>query len=246
MTNDPVLPNPVFCAIDTTDLDVGAALAVALTGAVGGLKLGKEFFTRHGPDGVRRLTSAQELPLFLDLKFHDIPNTVAGAIRAACPMSPYLITIHAAGGPAMIAAAAEAATQGAEAAGVGRPNILAVTVLTSMDQADLVAVGVNDTPSDQVRRLAALAQQNGADGVVCSPLEIEVLRADLGPDFLLVVPGIRPAGSNQGDQKRVMTPAEAMARGASHLVIGRPITQAADPATAARAIAAELVEAAVS
>jgi len=240
MTNPPAKPNPVFCAVDTTDLAAGAALAGALSGAVGGLKLGKEFFTRHGPDGVRQLTSAQALPLFLDLKFHDIPNTVAGAIRAACPMSPYLMTIHAAGGPAMIAAAAEAATQGAEENGVGRPNILAVTVLTSMDQADLVAVGVNDTPSVQVRRLAALARQNGADGVVCSALEIEVLRADLGPDFLLVVPGIRPAGADQGDQKRVLTPAEAMARGASHLVIGRPITQAADPQAAARAIAAEL------
>jgi len=246
MTNSSQRPNPVFCALDTTDLDAGAALAASLAGAVGGLKLGKEFFTSHGPEGVRRLTAAGDLPLFLDLKFHDIPNTVSGAVRAACPMSPYLMTIHAGGGPAMIAAAAEAATEGAQAAGVARPNILAVTVLTSMDQADLNAVGVADAPSDQVRRLAALARENGADGVVCSPHEIETLRADLGGEFLLVVPGIRPAGADAGDQKRIMTPSQAMALGASHLVIGRPITQAPDPAAAARAIAAELAEAETS
>jgi len=242
MTNPASDISPVFCAVDTTDLSDAAALAGKLAGAVGGLKLGKEFFTCFGPDGVRQMTGASELPLFLDLKFHDIPNTVAGAVRAACAMSPYLMTIHASGSAAMIAAAAEAATAGAAEAGVTRPNILAVTVLTSMDQADLKSVGVNDAPSDQVRRLAALAQTNGADGIVCSPLEIETLRADLGPEFLLVVPGIRPAGSAAGDQKRIMTPADAMALGASHLVIGRPITQAADPAAAALAIAADIAD----
>lgn len=246
MTIPETISNPVFCALDTTDLVAGADLAAALNGAVGGLKLGKEFFTAHGPDGVRRLRAVNEAPLFLDLKFHDIPNTVAGAVRAACAMSPYLMTIHAGGGPAMIAAAAEAAGEGAEIASVARPNILGVTVLTSLDQADLSAVGVDAAPSDQVRRLAALAQRNGADGVVCSALEIETLRGDLGPDFLLVVPGIRPAGADAGDQKRVMTPARAMACGASYLVIGRPITQAPDPAAAARAIAEDLAGAAVS
>ena len=228
--------DPVFCAIDTPDVGAAEKLAVDLKGAAGGIKLGKEFFTANGPDGVIRVRDAGGVPVFLDLKFHDIPNTVAGAVRIACKMIPYMMTIHASGGPAMIRAAADAAVAGGDANGGARPQIIAVTVLTSLDQADLKAVGVSDTPSDQVRRLAALAQQNGADGIVCSPHEIEVLRQDLGPDFVLVVPGIRPKGTDAGDQKRVMTPEEAVQLGASHLVIGRPITQASDPAAAARAI----------
>jgi orotidine-5'-phosphate decarboxylase len=234
------IKNPVFCAIDMPDLAAAQKLATDLGGAAGGIKLGKEFFTAHGPQGIHQTRDAGGVPVFLDLKFHDIPNTVAGAVRVACDMKPYMMTIHASGGPAMIRAAADAATQGADQSGYARPLIIAVTVLTSLDQADLNAVGVSDTPSDQVRRLAALAQENGADGIVCSPLEIEVLRQDLGPDFVLVVPGIRPAGTDAGDQKRVMTPEEAMQAGATHLVIGRPITQAADPAAAARAIADSL------
>ena len=234
------IANPIFCAIDTPDLTAAQELVVNLGGAAGGIKLGKEFFTAHGPAGIHQTRDAAGVPLFLDLKFHDIPNTVAGAVRIACAMKPYMMTIHASGGPAMIQAAADAATVGAQETGLDRPLIIAVTVLTSLDQADLKAVGVAASPTDQVRRLAALAQQNGADGIVCSPLEIEILRQDLGPDFVLVVPGIRPFGTDAGDQKRVMTPEEAMQAGASHLVIGRPITQNPDPAAAASAIADSL------
>jgi orotidine-5'-phosphate decarboxylase len=240
MSNPSAIANPVFCAIDTPDLTAAQKLVTDLGGAAGGIKLGKEFFTAHGPAGIHQTRDAAGVPLFLDLKFHDIPNTVAGAVRIACTMKPYMMTIHSSGGPAMIKAAADAATSGAEETSLMRPLIIAVTVLTSLDQADLNAVGITASPADQVRRLGALAQQNGADGIVCSPLEIEVLRKDLGPDFVLVVPGIRPAGTDAGDQKRVMTPEEAMQAGASHLVIGRPITQAPDPAAAARAIADSL------
>ena len=240
MTNTSQPPNPVFCAIDTPDAMQAAALAQALAPVAGGLKLGKEFFTALGPEGVRHVTAASGLNLFLDLKFHDIPNTVAGAVRAACTLGPYMMTIHASGGPAMIAAAAEAASAGAEASGTARPRILAVTVLTSLDDADLEATGVNHSAADQVRRLAELAQASGADGAVCSPHEIATLREDRGPDFELVVPGIRPARRAAGHQNRVMTPAEAVALGATHLVIGRPITQADDPTAACRAIVSEL------
>ncbi len=232
--------NPVFCAIDTPDAMQAAALAQALAPVAGGLKLGKEFFTALGPEGVRHVMATSGLNLFLDLKFHDIPNTVAGAVRAACLLGPYMMTIHAAGGPAMIRAAADAAMAGADTFEIDRPRIMAVTVLTSLDDGDLEATGVSHSAADQVRRLAELAQTSGADGVVCSPHEIATLREDRGADFDLIVPGIRPAGSAAGDQKRVMTPAEAMALGASHLVIGRPITQADDPAAACRDIVAGL------
>jgi orotidine-5'-phosphate decarboxylase len=225
----------IFCAIDTTDLDQAVGWSTALNGRVGGIKIGKEFFTAHGSQGVCRLT-ASGLPLFLDLKFHDIPNTVAGAIRAALPLRPRMINVHAAGGSAMMRAAAEAAA----GAGPSRPLVLAVTVLTSLDDADLVAIGINDPAEAQVLRLAQLAQAAGLDGVVCSAKEIKPLRQALGPDFKLVVPGIRPAGADAGDQKRVMTPPDAVAAGADYLVIGRPITAAADPVDAARAIAASI------
>jgi len=238
MTETP--KNPVFCAIDTTDLDAAMTLAGRIAGSVGGIKLGKEFFTSHGPQGVNRVT-AGGLPLFLDLKFHDIPNTVAGAVRAAtAAVRPFMMTIHAAGGPAMLRAAAAAADEAATAAGVPRPLILGVTVLTSLDDGDLRAVGVTAPMSDQVVRLAELSRACELDGVICSPHEIAELRRTLGADFKLVVPGIRPAGSSAGDQKRVMTPREALDLGADYLVIGRPITQAADPAAAAGAIAAEI------
>ena len=231
----PAPASPVFCALDSVDLDAAERLARALRGAVGGLKLGKEFFTAHGPQGVAALGAAG-LPLFLDLKFHDIPNTVAGAVRAALPLRPAILTVHAAGGRDMLRAAVEAAA----GAGATRPLIVAVTVLTSLDDGDLAALGIADGTRDQTRRLAALACESGVDGVVCSPLEIADLRALGGPDFKLVVPGIRPAGAACGDQKRVMTPEQAVAAGADHLVIGRPITGADDPAAAARAIAASV------
>lgn len=229
----PAPANPVFCALDTVDLDETGRLARALKGAVGGLKLGKEFFTAHGPQGVAAV-SAAGLPLFLDLKFHDIPNTVAGAVRAALALRPAILTVHAAGGRDMLRAAVEAAA----GAGAARPLVVAVTVLTSLDDGDLAALGIAEGTRDQTRRLAALARESGVDGVVCSPLEIADLRALAGPDFKLVVPGIRPAGTASDDQKRVMTPEQAVAAGADYLVIGRPITGADDPAAAARAIAA--------
>ena len=239
MTELQMIRNPVFCAIDNPDLAAAQQLAIDLSGSVGGIKLGKEFFAAHGPAGVHQVAASAGTPIFLDLKFHDIPNTVAGAVRSACKMTPYMMTIHASGGPAMIRAAADAAIDATTATNA-RPLIIAVTVLTSLDISDLNAVGIAATPSDQARRLAALAQQNGADGIVCSPHEIEILRQDLGPDFALVVPGIRPAGSVADDQKRIMTPEQAVQLGATYLVIGRPITMAPDPAAAASAIADSL------
>ncbi|MBO6826680.1 MAG: orotidine-5'-phosphate decarboxylase [Sneathiella sp.] len=224
--------SPVFTAIDKNDLTLAKKVAGSIEGLTGGIKLGKEFFTAHGPAGVLDVVGSRT-PLFLDLKFHDIPNTVAGAVRAATQaMSPNMMTIHASGGPAMIRAASDAAAE----FGASAPWILAVTVLTSMDQADLTATGVDASPEDQVLRLAALAQENGATGVICSPLEIAALRRECGPDFKLVVPGIRPVGADHGDQKRVKTPDEALKDGADYLVIGRPITQASDPAQAVRDI----------
>ena len=228
----------VLVALDTPDLARAEALATALAGLVGGLKIGKEFFTAHGPQGVRALAGGQ--PLFLDFKFHDIPNTVASALRAAVALEPLIVNIHASGGRAMMEAGAEAVREAAAARGVTRPRLIGVTVLTSLDDADLDAVGQRGPASEQVLRLARLAQAAGLDGVVCSPREIAALRTALGPDFLLVVPGIRPDWAAKGDQKRVMTPAEALAAGADYLVIGRPITGAEDPAAAARRIAEEL------
>lgn len=219
--------NPILCAIDTPELDRAEALIAALAGAVGGVKLGLEFFTAHGPEGVRRAGGAARV--FLDLKLHDIPNTVAGAVRAALPLAPLFLTLHSAGGPAMLRAAVEAR-------GTGRTKLLGVTVLTSLDDGDLAAVGQAAPVAAQVRRLALLAQASGLDGVICSPQEVAMLREACGKDFLLVVPGIRPSGAAIGDQKRVQTPRDALAAGADYLVIGRPITEAPDPAAAARAI----------
>lgn len=230
----------IFCAIDTPDLAPARDLAERLAGHVGGIKLGLEFFSAQGPDGVRAITgAAPDQALFLDLKYHDIPNTVGAAMRATVPLGPRMINVHGQGGRAMLEAARDAALEGAEAAGVAPPLVLAVTVLTSLDGGDLTALGVAAPVADQVVRLATLAAEAGLDGVVCSALEIAVLRRALGPDFTLVTPGIRPASAAAGDQKRVMTPAEALAAGADFLVIGRPITGAADPAAAARRIVAE-------
>ncbi|MBM3644367.1 MAG: orotidine-5'-phosphate decarboxylase [Alphaproteobacteria bacterium] len=239
--------NPIYCGIDTTDLMGAAKLIRALAEgqhpAVGGIKLGLEFFLAHGAPGVRYAfpepLRAAGTGFFLDLKLHDIPNTAAGGIRAVADLAPTYITVHTAGGAEMMRAAAAEARAQATRLGVARPKLLGVTVLTSLDTADLAAMGVPAAPSDQVRRLAALARANDLDGVICSPLEIAALRADLGSDFVLMVPGIRPAGSAANDQKRVMTPGEAVRLGASHLVVSRPIAQAADPRQAALAIARE-------
>lgn len=224
----------LIVALDTTDPARAGAWAAAVAPHCGLFKLGLEFFLANGAAGTRAVTGR---PVFLDLKLHDIPNTVAGAVRAVLPLAPRMLTVHAAGGSAMIAAARQAAAT----AGSARPLILAVTVLTSLDAAALAATGVADAPARQVLRLARLALGAGADGLVCSPLEAAMLRDALGPDGpVLVVPGIRPAGSAAGDQARTLTPAEAVAAGADWIVVGRPITAAPDPAAAAAAIAAAI------
>ena len=228
------MANPVYCALDTVDLAKAQTLAAQVRGQVGGLKIGKEFFTAHGPQGVRAVVGDQ--PFFLDLKFHDIPNTVAGAIRAASALRPRYVNVHCGGGSNMMKVAAETA----RAVGDSRPLVLGVTVLTSLDAADLRDIGFREDPAALVLKFAKMAQASGLDGVVCSSHEIARLREACGPDFHLVVPGIRPAGSELADQKRVMTPREALDLGANVLVIGRPITAAPDPAAAAQSIAAEL------
>ena len=225
--------NPIICAIDTTDIPAAKKLVGDVRGSVGAVKLGLEFFVANGAAGVREV--AGDAPLFLDLKFHDIPNTVAGAVRATRSINAFMMTVHAAGGKAMLQAAKKAALELPN-----KPMIIAVTVLTSLDQNDVASIGVSHSLSDQVKKLANLAQESGVDGVVCSPHEIEILRKECGEDFKLIVPGIRPMGSASGDQKRVMTPKEALDLGASYLVIGRPITESADPAAAATAIASSL------
>jgi orotidine-5'-phosphate decarboxylase len=232
------IANPILCAIDTPDEGAARDLAAAIVPFVGGLKLGLEFFTANGPDAARLV--AGTAPLFLDLKLHDIPNTVAGAVGSVAPLEPLLLTVHCAGGLAMMQAAAKAA-DAAAGRGIRRMNVIGVTVLTSLNDDDLASVGQHGPAQDQVRRLAALAIEAGLDGVVCSPHEVAALRRDCGAGFRLVVPGIRPANSaRDDDQKRVMTPRQALDAGADYLVIGRPITAAADPAAAARAIRTEI------
>jgi orotidine-5'-phosphate decarboxylase len=223
----------LIVALDTAEMTRAVAWERALAPHCGLFKLGLEFFLANGPEGVRAITGR---PIFLDLKLHDIPNTVAGAVQSVLPLGPRMLTLHAAGGAAMI----EAARRAAESAGANRPMLLAVTVLTSLDAASLAATGVNDEPASQVLRLARLALSAGADGLVCSPLEVAMLRQALGKQAKLVVPGIRPVGAASGDQARTMTPEEAVAAGADWIVVGRPITQAADPAAAARGIVSDM------
>ena len=223
--------NPViYCAIDTADLNHARTLARAIGPVTGGLKLGLEFFNSFGPAGVEAVREAcPEASLFLDLKFHDIPNTVAGAVRTISQnLAPAYLNIHAAGGRVMMEAAKEACA--------GNTKLLAVTILTSLDDTALEEIGYAHPAAAQVEKLARLTDTAGLDGVVCSSHEIEALRTAIGDDFILMVPGIRPAGTDKGDQKRVMTPAEALGKGATHLVIGRPITGADDPAQAAQNI----------
>lgn len=222
--------NPIYVAIDTPDLDRALALARSVRKLAGGVKLGLEFFAANGPQGFSQIAKLG-LPIFLDLKLHDIPNTVAKAIRALSPLEPAVLTIHAAGGRAMLEEAKAAAPAGAK--------VVAVTVLTSLDQSDLADAGVAGSPVQQVRRLAGLARTSGLDGIVCSGAEVGAAHKDWAKGFF-VVPGVRPSGSGFGDQKRVVTPRAALDDGASILVIGRPITGADDPAEALRAIAATL------
>ena len=225
--------SPIFVALDTPELDRAFALAHAVRDHAGGVKLGLEFFCAHGPDGIARIADLG-LPLFLDLKFHDIPNTVAKAVAAVAPLAPAVLTVHASGGHAMLVAA--------KAAAPAKTKVVAVTVLTSLDDADLAAVGVGDPLADQVARLARLAHGAGLDGIVCSGAEVAAART-VWPDGFFVVPGVRPAGSDMADQKRVVTPRQALDDGASILVIGRPITAAPDPVRAIAEIADSLARA---
>jgi orotidine-5'-phosphate decarboxylase len=221
---------PIYVAIDTPDLARAMLLAGEVREHAGGIKLGLEFFAANGPAGVREIAAAG-LPVFLDLKLHDIPNTVAGAVKSLAPLAPAVLTVHAAGGRAMMEAA--------KAAAHPSTKVVAVTVLTSLDEGDLAAAGVSATAAEQVRRLAGLAQLSGVDGIVCSGAEVAMARK-AWPDGYFVVPGVRPEGGEVGDQKRVVTPRAALSDGASILVIGRPITEAADPREAMRAIAQSL------
>lgn len=220
----------IFCAIDTNDLDYACDLVKKIAPVTGGIKLGLEFFNHFGPRGVERVLSvAPDVSLFLDLKFHDIPNTVAGAVQAICSnFAPAYLNVHAGGGADMMRAAKEVCGSSTK--------LLGVTVLTSLDETNLEDIGYARGLSAQVSYFAEQVQEASLNGVVCSAHEIASLRSERGDDFVLMVPGIRPEGSDQGDQKRVMTPKTALEAGATHLVIGRPITQADDPAEAAQQI----------
>jgi len=228
----------ILAALDFPDAAAALSMAGTLRGRVGGFKIGKQLFTAEGPALVRQLTSGGDR-VFLDLKFHDIPNTVAGAVSSAAALGVWMVNVHASGGRAMMTAAREAAEAAARHSG-SRTLVIGVTVLTSLDAAALRETGVDAEPADHVVRLARLAREAGLDGVVCSPQEIALVRQACGADFLIVTPGIRGAGDAKGDQVRTATPAGAIRAGADYLVIGRPITAAADPAAAADAIATSL------
>ncbi|NNM75370.1 orotidine-5'-phosphate decarboxylase [Sphingomonas sp. ID1715] len=224
------MKGPVFVALDTPDLERAKTIATRVRHHVGGIKLGLEFFAANGQSGVRDMAHLG-LPIFLDLKLHDIPNTVAKAVQALRDLEPAVLTVHAAGGRAMM--------EDAKAAAPANTKVVAVTVLTSLDGEDLQSVGVAADPHAQVERLTSLAREAGLDGVVCSGAEVKAARR-LWPGGFFVVPGVRPADASAGDQKRVVTPRQALNDGASILVIGRPITGAEDPDIAARAIEATL------
>ncbi len=221
---------PIFVAIDTPDLRRAAEIAEAVRDYAGGVKLGLEFFSAQGPEGVRRIAELG-LPIFLDVKLHDIPNTVAKAVAALTPLEPAILTVHADGGREMLLAAKRAASPSTK--------VVAVTLLTSLDAGDLSDLGIQRSPADQVAHLAWMARDSGVDGIVCSGAEVREAKS-AWPNGFFVVPGIRPAGADIADQKRVVTPARALADGASVLVIGRPITAAPDAALAIMDIAAGL------
>jgi orotidine-5'-phosphate decarboxylase len=222
--------NPVYLALDVPQLDVAKALASKVKAHVGGLKLGLEFFCAHGHHGVHEIAHVG-LPIFLDLKLHDIPNTVAGAMQAIHVLEPAVVTVHASGGRAMM--------EDAKAAAANGTKVVGVTTLTSLDGNDLKRTGIEGCAHDQVMRLAELAEKAGLDGIVCSGHEVETVHKQW-KDGYFVVPGLRLAEHNAADQKRVVTPREARDRGASLLVVGRPISRADDPVAAARAIEATL------
>jgi orotidine-5'-phosphate decarboxylase len=226
----------IIVALDYPDADAARQFVARVRPELCRLKVGKELFVAAGPAFVRELVE-QGYDVFLDLKFHDIPNTVAQACKAAARLGVWMMNVHASGGPRMLAAAREA-LQGME----NRPLLIAVTVLTSMGADELKAIGIDADAEQQVLRLAGLTQAAGLDGVVCSALEAATLRRTLGTEFCLVTPGIRPAGSAAGDQTRILTPRQAISAGADYLVIGRPITQAADPQQVLQAIAQEIAQ----
>jgi orotidine-5'-phosphate decarboxylase len=223
---------PIAVALDTSDVTVATRWTAAVAPYVSTVKVGLELFSAEGPAAVEKVRAAADVDLFLDLKLHDIPATVAGAARALAPLRPTLLTVHAGGGPAMVAAAAAA---------MPHTLIAAVTILTSLSADDLDRLGIAGPPDEAVTRLARLAVDAGARALVCSPREVALVRAAVGPAVVLVTPGVRPAGSDVNDQARVATPEQALADGADLLVVGRPITAASDPAEAARTIAADLV-----
>ncbi len=231
----------IIVALDTGDAGEALALAERLYDRARWLKIGMTLFYAAGPDIVERLRT-MEFSLFVDLKIHDIPHQAEGAARELARLGCSLLTVHAAGGPAMIEAAVRGAGRGADDAGFDAPKVVAVTVLTSIDADALAVLGVPGSPAEQAARLARVAVDAGADGVVCSPQEAQIMRDLLGPDAEVVTPGIRPPGADAGDQARVATPAQALLAGASKLVIGRPITEAPDPVRAFDEITAELEE----
>ena len=228
----------IYVALDTVSLEEAQNLASLLKGKIGGVKLGKEFFTAHGPQGVK-VISREGLPIFLDLKFHDIPNTVEAAVKASMSLNLSMLNVHVSGGLEMMRAAKRAAIEETKRLKITCPLILGVTVLTSLDNKDLEEVGVGNEPSQQVELLTKLALEAGLDGVVCSPAEVRSIRKIAGNKFVLVTPGVRPDWAVKGDQKRVTGPREAIKAGASFLVIGRPITSADDPLEALRLIEVE-------
>jgi orotidine-5'-phosphate decarboxylase len=229
----------VLVALDVESLEAAATLLDRLRGVVTGCKIGSQLFTAAGPAAVE-LARKRDFRVFLDLKFHDIPNTVAGAVREATRLGVFMVNVHASGGVAMLRAAAQSATTAATEFRIARPLVLGVTVLTSLDRRALeVEVGVTGTVERYVLHLAERAREAGLDGCVASPMEVRLLRRAIGAEWVIVTPGVRPVTAND-DQARVATPAAALADGADYLVVGRPITQAPDPAAAAAAIVSEL------
>jgi orotidine-5'-phosphate decarboxylase len=228
--------NQLLVALDVDTPDEARRLADGLRGSVGGFKIGSRLFTSHGPSFVEELVAHSDR-VFLDLKFHDIPNTVAGAVAAATRMGVWMVNVHASGGLEMLRAAREAADDAAVTMSMAPPLVIAVTVLTSLDETAIGRVGISGPVSDHVARLAALTQEAGLDGVVASPQEIAIIRQHCDPRFAIVTPGIRGVEDQKGDQRRTMSAPDALAAGASYLVVGRPIIEASDPRAAAERIA---------
>lgn len=239
-THNALISSPIIVALDYADRNIALAFADRIDPKSCRLKVGKEMFTLFGPEIIRDLHQRQ-FEVFLDLKFHDIPNTTARAVVAAAELGVWMVNVHASGGARMMTAAKEAL----QPYGVNAPLLIAVTVLTSMEEEDLHAIGIERSPEEQAERLARLTRDCGLDGVVCSAQEARRLKAACGKQFQLITPGIRPEGCAAGDQRRVMTPVQALANGVDYLVIGRPITQSADPAATLHAITASLQQGAV-